>query len=164
MPARILLLRASPAPMPSQPPIPGSSSGLPPLAVFENGFNDTFLELAFVEVSSDGVHWVRFPAHSLTQTTQQIDQADANNSAIDPTDVDGLAGKYRAGWGAPFDLAALTGKPFLDVNQVTQVRIVDVVGCLNPTYASYDSDGRVINDPWPTPFNSGGFDLDAVAV
>ena len=34
----------------------------PDLAVFENAFNDTFLELAFVEVSSDGANFVRFPA------------------------------------------------------------------------------------------------------
>jgi hypothetical protein len=27
-----------------------------------------------------------------------------------------------------------------------------------------DSQGHIINDPYPTPFNSGGFDLDAVGV
>src|SRR3954467_173127 len=41
-------------------------------AVFENGFSDTFLELAFVEVSSDGVHYFRFPAVSNTQDTLQM--------------------------------------------------------------------------------------------
>ena len=35
-------------------------------AVFENGFEDTFLELAYVEVSSDGVVFVRFDNASLT--------------------------------------------------------------------------------------------------
>ncbi|MEN8760336.1 MAG: hypothetical protein ABF303_17905, partial [Desulfobacterales bacterium] len=29
-------------------------------AIFENSFSDTFLELAYVEVSSDGVQFVRF--------------------------------------------------------------------------------------------------------
>ena len=38
----------------------------PDFAVFENSFNDSFLELAFVEVSSDGIHFVRFPAISNT--------------------------------------------------------------------------------------------------
>ena len=43
--------------------------------VFENGFAvgpEYFLELAFVEVSSDGQHFVRFPAISLTDTTTSI--------------------------------------------------------------------------------------------
>jgi hypothetical protein len=42
------------------------------------------------------------------------------------------------------------------------VRIVDVVGSL--TLGSVDSLGNVVNDPYPTAFASGGFDLDAVGV
>ncbi len=34
--------------------------------MFENGFADAFLELAFVEVSSNGIDFARFPAVSLT--------------------------------------------------------------------------------------------------
>ena len=34
-------------------------------AVFENSLNDTFLEFAFIEVSSDGEHFVRFPNYYL---------------------------------------------------------------------------------------------------
>ncbi|HEY0262431.1 MAG TPA: hypothetical protein VGB95_05355, partial [Chitinophagales bacterium] len=41
-------------------------------AVFENGFTDTFLELAFVEVSTDGENFVRFPSISHTQIDSQI--------------------------------------------------------------------------------------------
>lgn len=138
----------------------------PDFAVFENSFNDSFLELAFVEVSSDGVHFERFPAHSLTQTDQQIVQTNNLFNAIDPTDLDGLAGKYRAGWGTPFDLSVLAGRPMLDVQQITRVRVVDVIGSLNPLYARFDNSvpARIINEPWPTPFSTSGFDLDAVAV
>jgi hypothetical protein len=39
-----------------------------------------------------------------------------------------------------------------------------VVGCIQPAYASYDSNNKIINDLWSTPFPSGGFDLDAVGV
>ncbi len=39
-----------------------------------------------------------------------------------------------------------------------------MIGNISDTYASYDSKGNVINDPWPTPFNTCGFDLDAVGV
>ena len=132
-------------------------------AVFENAFDDTFLELAFVEVSSDGIHFVRFPCTSLTQTATQVSQSTTTN-ALDPTNLDGLAGKYRVGWGTPFDLSALVGTPNLDVNNVTAVRVVDVVGSIDPLYARKDGGNRIINDPWPTPFNTGGFDLDAIGV
>jgi hypothetical protein len=44
------------------------------------------------------------------------------------------------------------------------VRITDVVGSVNKQYASYDFYGHAINDPWPTPFNSSGIDLDAIGV
>jgi hypothetical protein len=42
--------------------------------------------------------------------------------------------------------------------------VVDVVGCIQDEYARYDSQGHKINDPFPTPFDTGGFDLDAVGL
>ncbi len=129
-------------------------------AVFENGLSDTFLELAFVEVSSDGVSFFRFGAFSNTQSATQAGPF----SLTDPTNIHNLAGKYRSGFGTPFDLAELNGMPGLNLNAVTQVRIVDVVGSIEPLYATRDSLNRVINDPWPTLFETGGFDLDAVGV
>lgn len=129
-------------------------------AVFENGFNDTYLELAFVEVSSNGTDFVRFPATSNTQTDTQVD----GFGALDATLIDNLAGKYRAQYGTPFDLEELSGEPGLDVTAITHVRIVDVVGCIQDAYATYDSHGNKVNDPWSTPFASSGFDLDGVGV
>ncbi len=129
-------------------------------AVFENGFSDTYLELAFVEVSSDGVNFFRFDSVSLTQTDTQI----GGFGTLDPTDIYNLAGKYRQGYGTPFDLSELSGRAGLDIYNVTYVRIVDVVGCIQDAYCRYDSTGNKINDPWPTPFSSSGFDLDAVGV
>jgi hypothetical protein len=38
------------------------------------------------------------------------------------------------------------------------------VGSINNEFGSRDSAGRIINDPFPTPFASGGFDLDAIGV
>lgn len=133
------------------------------LAVFENAFNDTFLELAFVEVF-DGDTWARFPTSSLTQNAIQIDQTSATTNGIDPTDIDGFAGKYRASFGTPFDLSTLAGTPGLDLNHIIAVRLVDVVGSIDPAFARRDSSNRIINDPWPTPFNTGGFDLDAIGA
>lgn len=52
----------------------------------------------------------------------------------------------------------------VDVNAITHIRITDVVGNINPNYATYDSYGNAVNDPYPTAFPVGGFDLDAVAV
>jgi hypothetical protein len=130
-------------------------------AVFENAFDDRFLELAFVEVSSDGERFVRFPAVSLTPSTEQVDPLSywANANLIN-----NLAGKYRANFGTPFDLEELKDSVGIDINRVTHVRIIDVVGSIDSLYATYDHLGNIINDPWPTPFASGGFDLDAVAV
>ena len=129
-------------------------------AVFENSLNHTFLELAFVEVSSDGEHFYRFPSVSNTQTEQQI----GNGGGVDATKLNNLAGKYIVGWGTPFDLEELAGYSNLDINNVTHVRIVDVVGSINPLYGTTDKNGHLINDPYPTAFGSGGFDLSGVAV
>jgi hypothetical protein len=131
------------------------------LAVFENSFADEFLELAFVEVSSNGVDFFRFSSVSLTQTSTQV----AGFGSLDPTNLFNLAGKYRVGYGTPFDLQELAGiSPLLNVDQVGFVRIVDVIGTINPTFARIDSLGNVINEPYATSFASGGFDLDGVAA
>lgn len=144
-------------------PFPVADGPGPDLAVFENGFSPAFLELAHVEVSSDGIHFVRFPSVSLTQTGSQIGPFE--NWAIDPTDLHNLAGKYEGGSGTPFDLADLRGTdPMLDVSHITHVRVIDVVGAVNPLLGSTDSLGNLINDPFPTNFITGGFDLDAIGA
>ena len=133
----------------------------PDFAVFENPFNDYFLELAFVEVSTDGERFVRFPATSLTQTDSQV------VSYVEPSDIHNLAGKYRVGYGTPFDLAELADSAGIDIDSIVFVRLVDVVGCINPQYATYDAYGHIVNDPYPTndtQWGSGGFDITGVAV
>lgn len=132
----------------------------PDFVVYENSLTDVFLELAFVEVSSDSINWVRFPAVSNTQDTIQIG-AFGN---LDPTKINNLAGKYRQGYGTPFDLEDLKDSSKVDIQNVRFVKIIDVVGSINPLYASSDINHNAINDPWPTPFWSCGFDLDAVGV
>lgn len=132
----------------------------PDFAVFENGFTDDYMEFAFVEVSSDGNHFVRFPSVSETPTNTQID----NFSFSDCRYVHNLAGKYRAEFGTPFDLEDLVDSTNIDLNAISHVRLIDVVGSINPQYGTYDSQGNIINDPYPTAFEGGGFDLDAVAV
>jgi hypothetical protein len=129
-------------------------------AVFENSFSDSFLELAFVEVSSDGINYFRFPSISNTPTNTQVGTFDT----LDATKINNLASKYRALYGTPFDLEELSNISGLDVNNITHIKIIDVVGSINPAYARYDSNNNIINDPWPTEFPSSGFDLDAVAV
>ena len=128
--------------------------------MFENSINDSFLELGFVEVSSDGTNFFRFAAVSLTPTDTQV----GTFGSVDPTNLYNLAGKYRRGFGTPFDLAELSGTPGLDLQRVSHVRVVDVIGSIDPLYATYDSQGHKVNDPWPTDFETGGFDLDAVCV
>lgn len=138
----------------------------PDFAVFENGMANAqepdmwFLELGFVEVSSDGENFFRFPAISLVQTDTQI----GGFSCIDPAQIHNFASKYGAMYGTPFELDDVPDDPLLDKNNITHVRIVDVIGNIDPDYCTYDSEGHIVNDPWPTPFASCGMDLDAVGV
>ena len=132
----------------------------PDFVVFENGFVDNFLELAFVEVSSDGINFLRFPAISEAPSTVQIGAFDMSDCRY----FNNLAGKYRIGYGTPFDLEELSGNIGLDITSITHVKIIDVIGSINPQIGSLDSKGSIINDLFPTEFPSGGFDLDAVGV
>ena len=138
----------------------------PDLAVFENTLgvgSNVFAELGFVEVSSDGVNFVRFASHSLTAAEVGA------FGVIDPTNVNNLAGKHvnnTGTWlGTPFDLTELASEAavlsgLVDLSNITHVKIIDVVG----DGSTFDSYGNPIYDPYPTEFPSGGFDLDAVAI
>mgnify|MGYP003603666681 CR=1 FL=1 len=124
-------------------------------AVFENAFDARFLELAFVEVSSDGTNFCRFPSHTLA--TNPVPAYPAGY--MEPEAYGGLAGKHLQGLGTPFDLRTLAGESGLDLNRVTHVRLVDIPGDGSVT----DDYGHPLYDPFPT-WDSGGFDLDAVGV
>ncbi|MBX9448758.1 MAG: T9SS type A sorting domain-containing protein [Taibaiella sp.] len=134
--------------------------------VFENAFADpldssmAFLELAFVEVSTDGEYFVRFPAVSNLQTDSQITTTSYSDASL----IHNLAGKYLANYGTPFDLEDLKDSIGIDIQEIRYIRIVDVVGSLEDEFSNVDHLGNVINDPWPTAFPSSGFDLDAVGV
>ena len=138
----------------------------PDFAVFENGLVNAqdnticFLELAFVEVSSDGENFFRFPAVSKVQDTAQVGGFDCIHASL----IHNFAGKYSVFYGTPFDLDEVEDNALLDKMKVTHVRIIDVVGDIDPEYATKDSEDHIVNDPWPTPFGSSGFDLDAVGV
>lgn len=138
----------------------------PDFVVFENALehltNDSlaFMELAFVAVSSDGIHFVQFPAASYIQDTVQIDNFGYEHA----TKINNLAGKYKTNWGTPFDLEDIKDSIGVDINNITHIRIIDVIGSINPEIGSLDSRGHVINDPFPTPFLSCGFDLEAIGV
>ena len=90
-------------------------------AVFSNGFAAGWIKPAFVEVSSNGTDFFRFPSVSLTPIAKQVQSFDT----LDPTNLYDLAGKDPVGYGTPLDLSELAGvSPLLDVNAVTQVRLV----------------------------------------
>ncbi|MEE0900231.1 MAG: DUF4465 domain-containing protein, partial [Bacteroidales bacterium] len=115
--------------------------------VFENGFNSTYLELGFVEVSSDGEHFYRFPATSYTTYND-----------IRPELLNNIAGKHEVGWGTPFDLSEIEDDEFFNRNNVRYVRIVDIIGGLDT-----DSQGNVIYDG-TSGGPSTGYDLTGVGV
>ena len=133
--------------------------------VFENSFNNDFLELAFVEVSSDGINFFRFPSFSETDTNSQIGSFDL----LEASELHNLAGKYKGQYGTPFDLQEMENIVGLNSDSITHIRIVDVIGSIDLAHSSRDSKGRLINDPYPTDFKNGewytgGFDLEAVGL
>jgi hypothetical protein len=133
------------------------------IVVFENAFSfggQVFAELAFVEVSSNGVDFARMPAIS------RIDRDLGAWDGIGSGETYNLAGNFEGGTG--FDLADLVGDPLvaaglLDLMVVRFVRIVDVIGD-RANASTLDALGNAVADPYPTAFASGGFDLTGVAI
>jgi hypothetical protein len=159
--------------------------------VFENGLisqmttlggsfaGQILAELAYVEVSSNGRDFVRFPSVSLTPGPV------GPYGTIEAGHVYNLAGKHPNAngicTGTPFDLEELADHPdvisgLVDLDAIRYVRIVDVPGSgdffdnatqfidpsTGPHWRSYQQD-HPIYDSWPT-WGSGGFDLEAIGV
>lgn len=150
----------------------------PDIAVFENASSFfaapyIFAELAFVEVSSNGANFARFPASSLniepdSDDLLEEDELDAgfgrNFAGLDTTNVRNLAGVHPADIGTPFDLAELASTPevasgAVDLSAIRYVRLVDIPG----DGSFFDKDDNPILDTWLT-VGSGGLDLDAVGA
>lgn len=130
--------------------------------IFENSFSDTFLELAYVEVSSNGTDFIRFDCASLTENEV------GPFSNVDPQKINGLGGRYKQGYGNPFDLSYLKYREevlndTVDLNKITHIRIVDIIGNPASGVTDLDSFGNTIYDPYKC-IKSGGFDLDAIGV
>lgn len=128
-------------------------------AVFANPFNDYFLELAYVEVSSNGIDFVRFD--NVSYTPDPV----STYGSVDAALVTGLAGKYRQGYGVPFNLSDLSEKSEVqdgrvDLTAIAYIRIKDIIGDGRHT----DSRGNPIYDPFRQEWGAAGFDLDAIGV
>ncbi|HVW30613.1 MAG TPA: Ig-like domain-containing protein [Polyangiaceae bacterium] len=144
--------------------------------VGENGFrNDQsglmFSELFYVEVSSNGVDYLRFDSASLTKDSGAF-------LSLDPGQVFGLGSTQVANYGIdyrqPYDLAWLRNKKAVldgkvDLSAITHVRYIDIPGTdVEQTleidgqsytyYPEYDSFGNIIRDAYLTT-DSGGADV-----
>jgi hypothetical protein len=159
--------------------------------VFENGFissinsgngsvsGQMFAEFGYVEVSSNGQDFIRFPAVSLTT------EAAGRYGTIEIGKIRNLAGKHpNAGGictGTPFDLKEILADPkvisgIVDVNDIRYVRIVDIPGSgdfsdeamlsIDPgTWPEWNfyQNNHPIYDAWLTS-GSSGLDLEAIGV
>jgi len=135
-------------------------------AVFENGFtygspNGLFAELAFVEVSSNGVDFARFAGIS---TNLEPVTGSGAFAGYDMSTVYHLAGKHAGGYGTPFELDTLSNHSLvlsglLNLDSIAFVRLIDIPG--NGSYL--DSLGHPILDNWQTT-GSGGFDLRGIGA
>jgi hypothetical protein len=143
-------------------------------AVFENAFrfsapddDKVFAELAYVEVSTDGTNFVRFPSVSLT--TELFEPFGPSFAGLDPSDVHNLAGKHESLIGTPLDLGELSARAevtegLVDLDRIRYVRLVDIPG--DGSFLDGQPSPAGILDAWPTTsdFGSGGLDLDAVGA
>jgi hypothetical protein len=147
------------------------------LLVFENAgalFPPPFVfaELAYVEASTNGMDFARFPSIALNVETGSGIPGDTEINAtfgrafagINTTNVKNLAGIHPSALGTSFDFddlisAALVQSGIVNLNDIRFVRLVDIPG----NGAFLDSQGRPILDAWPTS-GSGGLDLDAVGA
>lgn len=149
-------------------------------AIFENSFNDSALELSFVEVSSDGVRFVRFPNFYLGE-----DKMGPYDNYNYPQLIYNLASKYSVEYGHGFDLQELVfayeyalNTPqsesafseeytqhllemytYLDLEEINYVRLIDIVG----DGTVVDSAGHPIYDPTGS-YGSPGSDIQAVGI
>ena len=128
------------------------------LGVFENSFNHTFLELGFVEVSSDGHTFARLPSAYLGEERL------GPFGEQPPEQISGLAGSTQGGAAEGLDLASLAGHPAVEMGlinpqEINYIRVVDIIG----DGRAHDTLSRPIYDPYPTAL-SAGFDLDGVCA
>ncbi|MBB3210415.1 hypothetical protein FHS27_006262 [Rhodopirellula rubra] len=144
----------------------GNGSGAD-FAVFENGFrfgtnadgvSGLFAEFAYVDVSTNGSDFARFPSTALNDGALPGGFG-TSFSGFDVTNVHNLAGKHAAGFGTPFDLDDLSTDPLvtgglLDLDNIQYVRLFDIPG--NGSFL--DSNDNPIYDNWLTT-GSGGFDF-----
>jgi hypothetical protein len=128
------------------------------------GVGGVFAELAYVEVSSDGVNFARFPSVSLTPA------AVGPFGTVGAGDLFNLAGKHANGngesWGTPFDLGSLATHPLVlagtvNLDQVRFVRLVDIPG--SGAFSDSAVPGHPIYDSWHTT-GSGGAELEAIGT
>jgi hypothetical protein len=138
--------------------------------VLENPFfsgptGSTFCETCFVEVSSNGVDFARFPSAYYGPPTNPGPFGLVNTGTY--ANLAGVCPVYRNGdprdvveaGGDAFDLAALKGDPLVlggkvNLAAITQVRLVDAVAGVDR-----DSRGVVIEDP-----STGSADIDGITV
>jgi len=141
--------------------------------VFANPFYVTdsttdFAELSYVEVSSDGVNFVRFPNYSSTASAVgaygTINAANVSGYAgVTPVYANVLTNSINpfdptVSGGDSFDLSALANTPavldgLVNLNDIQYVRLVDVVSGV-----STDSNGDIIYTP------GSSADVDSLAV
>ncbi|HVY69882.1 MAG TPA: hypothetical protein VHH73_08125, partial [Verrucomicrobiae bacterium] len=142
----------------------------PDIVIFGNAFQlakstRVFAKLAYVEVSTDGVLFARFPS---VDTNPRPAGAGWPYITSDATKIYNLFGKavnaYGPSWGNPFDLHDLALHPLaqngaVNLQNIRYVRLVAIPGS-----GSYqDSFGNPIYCPWPT-YGSPGPEVQAVGL
>ena len=148
-------------------------------AVFENASdfgNGPFAELAFVQVSTDGINFAQFDAFSSVTFPDPDSNGPLATDLIlefgqgfatlpDRNLVSGFAGADPQQTGTLFDLDSLTDNSLVlagtvDLNNINFVRLIDIPG----DGRFVDSAGNPIFDAFAPNGPTGGFDLDAIGL
>jgi len=136
----------------------------PDLVVFENGFvwNGVYMELGFVEVSSNGTDFARLP--SICRQDSVVGPWDTSDPAL----FYNLAGNYVGGTGFDLQDLVVAGEPLVlsgavDLQHIVFVRVVDVIGDLTGN-ATQDYFGHPVADPYPSSGAGSGMDVTGIAV
>lgn len=134
------------------------------LVVFENGFvfDGVYMELGFVEVSSNGFDFARLPAFCRQDSVVGPWGSSASELFYN------LAGNFVGGTGIDLQDLIDANDPLVisgtvELDHINFVRIVDVIGDLAGN-ATQDHLGRAVADPYPTTGAGSGMDISGVAV
>ena len=81
-----------------------------------------------------GTHW-GYTTNVLSHLFKDVITIEGVSENVEKAiDINNLAGKYRALYGTPFDLEELSDYQAINIDSITHIRVIDVVGSIKEKY------------------------------